>query len=136
MEYSLSALTSVADCDALLNLVQKEVDDLTFQKTSLERQQKKYAETTVDLSSEIKLVQAELDAVNSVLGGLPEGETKLDNVKKQKRFEYSLFLLNTRKSSYGAITLLEKEFNVARITKELEEAAAFVTAVQSRKAAL
>jgi predicted transcriptional regulator len=136
MEYSLSALTSVADCDALLNLTQKEVDDLAFRKTSLERQQKKYAETTVEVESEIKLVQAELDAVNMVLAGLPEGETKLDNVKKQKRFEYSLFLLNTRKSSYGAITLLEKELNVARITKELEEAAAFVTAVQSRKAEL
>jgi predicted transcriptional regulator len=136
MEYSLSALTSAADCDALLNLTQKEVDDLSFRKTSLERQQKKYAETTVEVESEIKLVQAELDAVNMVLAGLPEGETKLDNVKKQKRFEYSLFLLNTRKSSYGAITLLEKELNVARISKELEEAAAFIAAVQGRKAQL
>lgn len=136
MSYSVSTLTSVADCDVLLNLIQKEVDDLSFQKTSLERQQKKYAETTVEVESEIKLVQAELDAVNTVLAGLPEGETKQDNVKKQKRFEYSLFLLNNRKTSYGAITLLEKEFSVARIAKELEEATAFVTAVQARKAEL
>ncbi|WP_316823843.1 hypothetical protein [Pedobacter miscanthi] len=136
MNYSVSTLTSAADCDELLNLIQKENDDLAFQKISLERQQKKYAETTIEVSSEITLVQAELDAINIVLASLPEGPTRLDNIKKQKRLEYSLFLLNNRKTSYGAITLLEKEFNFARILKELEEATAFVAAIQTRKAEL
>ncbi len=49
MNYSLSTLTSIADCDALLNPIQKEIDHLNFQKTSLARQQKKYAETTLEV---------------------------------------------------------------------------------------
>ncbi|GGE69180.1 hypothetical protein EV200_1012 [Pedobacter psychrotolerans] len=111
----------------------KEKKDLSFRKLSLERQQENYANTTVEVSSEIEVLNAELSAVNTVVATLPDGDTKDDNIKRQKKLEYNLFLLTNRKANYGAIALLEKEFNIARVVKELEEADSFAIAVVARR---
>lgn len=134
MDYSVSTLTAVADCDTVLSLIEKDKKDLTFKKLSLERQQENYANTTIEVSSEIEALNAELTAVNTVIATLPDGDTRNDSLKRQRRIEYNLFLLDNRKADYGAITLLEKEFNLARVLKELEEADAFAAAVTVRKA--
>lgn len=136
MSYSVSTLTTVADCDTVLALIEKEKKDLSFRKLSLERQQENYANATVEVSSEIEVLNAELSAVNTVIAALPDGDTKDDNIKRQKKLEYSLFLLTNRKANYGAIALLEKEFNIALIVKELEEADVFTAAVTDRKASI
>ncbi|WP_316735844.1 hypothetical protein [Pedobacter aquatilis] len=136
MNYSVSTLTTVADCDTVLALIDKDKKDLSFRKLSLERQQENYANTTIEVSSEIEVLNAELAAVNTVIATLPNGETKDDNIKRQKKLEYNLFLLSNRKANYGAIALLEKEFNIARVLKELEEADAFAAAVITRKSTI
>jgi len=133
MDYSVSTLTELADCDTVLALIEKDKKDLSFRKLSLERQQENYANTTVEVSSEIEVLNAELSAVNTVVATLPDGDTKDDNIKRQKKLEYNLFLLTNRKANYGAIALLEKEFNIARVVKELEEADAFAAAVVARR---
>jgi len=133
MDYSVSTLTELADCDTVLALIEKEKKDLLFRKLSLERQQENYANTTVEVSSEIDVINAELAAVNTVVATLPDGDTKDDNIKRQKKLEYNLFLLTNRKANYGAIALLEKEFNIARVVKELEETATFTAAVLARR---
>ena len=112
MDYSVSTLTAVADCDTVLALIEKEKKDLSFRKLSLERQQENYANTTIEVSSEIEAINAELAAVNTVVATLPEGDTKDDNIKRQKKLEYSLFLLTNRKANYGAIALLEKNLTL------------------------
>lgn len=67
---------------------------------------------------------------------MPDGDTKDDNIKRQKKLEYNLFLLTNRKANYGAIALLEKEFSIARVIQELAEADAFVAAVTARKTSI
>jgi len=136
MDYSVTTLTVAADCDTVLALIEKEKKDLSFKKLSLERQQEAYANNTLEVSAEIEMLNAELTAVNAVVASLPDGDTKADNVKRQKRLEYNLFLLTNRKANYGAIALLEKEFNIARVEKELEEADVFAAAVTARKASI
>lgn len=136
MDYSVSTLTAVADCDTVLSLIEKDKKDLAFRKLSLERQQENYANNAIEVSAEIAALSAELAAVNTVIAALPDGDTKDDNIKKQKKIEYNLFLLENRKANYGAIALLEKEFNLARVLKELEEADAFAAAVTARKGSI
>ncbi|QPH40893.1 hypothetical protein [Pedobacter endophyticus] len=133
MNYSVSTLTTVADCDTVLALIEKEKKDLSFKKLSLERQQENYANTTVEVTSEIEVLTVELSAINTVIATLPDGDTKDDNIKRQKKLEYNLFLLSNRKANYGAIALLEKEFSIARVIKELEEADTFAETVLDRK---
>lgn len=136
MNYSVTTLTKVADCDTVLALIEKEKKDLSYRKLSLERQQENYANTTLEVASEIEVLNAELSAVNTVIATLPNGDTKDDNIKRQKKLEYNLFLLTNRKANYGAIALLEKEFDIARIERELEEADAFAAAVTARKTSI
>lgn len=136
MNYSVTTLTTVADCDTVLALIDKEKKDLSFRKLSLKRQQENYANTTVEVSSEITVLNTELSAVNTVIATLPDGDTKDDNIKRQKKLEYNLFLLTNRKANYGAIALLEKEFSIARVIQELAEADAFVAAVTARKTSI
>ncbi|UKT64692.1 hypothetical protein [Pedobacter mucosus] len=136
MNYSVATLTALADCDTVLALIEKDKKDLSFKKRSLERQQENYANTTIEVSSEIEVLNAELAAVNTVVAALPNGDTKDDNIKRQKKLEYSLFLLTNRKANYGAIALLEKEFSIARVVQELEEADTFSAAIAARKASI
>lgn len=136
MDYSILALTTVADCDNVLAMVEKEKKELVFKKLSLEHLQENYASNTIEVSAELEILTAELNAVNMVVAALPEGEVKEDSIKKQKKLEYKLFLLSNRKANYGAIALLEKEFNIARVMRELEEADACIAAVTAQKSKL
>ena len=132
-DYSVSQLTTVADCDAVLNIATKEKKDLEWKKLSLERQKEMYAENSVEVSTELAAKQAELTALDSVIASLPDGELKDENIKKRKRAEYSIFLLNDRKANYGSVALLEKEYDLQRILRELEETQVFITEVEARK---
>lgn len=132
--YSVTQLTTVADCDAVLSIANKEKKDLEWKKLSFERQKEMYSENAVEVSTELAAKQAELSALDAVIASLPDGELKDENIKKRKRTEYSIFLLNDRQANYGAVALLEKEFDLERVLRELEETTVFISEVEARKA--
>ena len=136
MVYSVSSLTSASDCDLMLDVAEKKKSDLSFRKISLERRQTQYAENAVEFEADLQATTSELSALGTIIAALPEGQVKDDNITRQKKLELKLFLLNDKKENYGGIALVDKEFDLARVIKELEETDAFIAAVQARKAAL
>ncbi len=64
---------------------------------------------------------------------MAEGPTKEDLVKKRTRLEYKKFLLENRKESYGSVALLEKELDLERINKELDEVDDFISTITAHK---
>jgi hypothetical protein len=134
--YSISNLTTVADCDVLLNMANKEKADLNFKKLSDERLVNNYSNTSVEISVILEGVIAEISAVTTVLNVLPEGTTKDAEEKRKVRLEYKKFLLETRKESYGAVALLEKQLDLERVNKQIEEVDAFIVAISNHKATL
>lgn len=132
----MDQLTTAADCDAVLSIAAKEQKDLEWKKLSIQRQKEAYAENSVEIAAELAAKEAELAALDTVINTLPDGELKEDNIKKRRRVDYSIFLLNDRKANYGAVALVEKEYDEQRVLRELEETAALVTEVEARKAAL
>ncbi|WP_018630456.1 hypothetical protein [Niabella aurantiaca] len=134
--YSTTQLTTVTDCNAVLNIATKEQKDLEWKKLSIERQKEIYAENSVEISTELAAKQAELTTLDAIIAGLPEGELKEENVKKRKRAEYSIFLLTDRKANYGAVALLEKEYDLQQVLRQLEETATFIAEVQAQKDSL
>lgn len=134
--YSVSQLSTVADCDAALNIAGKEQKDLEWKKLSLERQKESYANNAVEIAAELAAREAELTALDSIIATLPDGELKDENIKKRKRAEYSIFLLNDRKANYGAVAFIAKEYDLQRVQRELEETTAFIAEVTDRKAGL
>ena len=136
MSYSISNITTSADCVVLLTSAGKEKADLEFKKLSEERLTNKYATTSVEVDAILQGVLVELSAVNTIIDVLPEGPTKEEEKKKKIKLEYKKFLLENRKESYGAVALLEKELDLARVVKELEEVNAFITIITDHKATL
>ena len=136
MAYSVNGITQIADCDVLLTWAQKEKADLTFQQLSEDRLTTKFATTSVEVQVILQSVIAELAALETVLAVLPEGPTKVSELKRKVKLEYKKFLLENRKESYGAVALLQKELDLQRVNQELDEVAIFIAAITARKAAL
>jgi hypothetical protein len=136
MQYSISDITQAADCDVLLTWAGKEKADLTFKKLSEERLTNKYATTSIEVEAILQGVLVELSAVETIIGVLPDGPTKDDEIKKKVKLEYKKFLLETRKESYGAVSLLQKQLDLSRVEKELVEVETFITTITAHKATL
>ena len=99
MLYSVSKITSTADCDLLLSWSAKEKADLIYKKLSEERDATNYSETSVEIAAELQSVSSEISATETILTGLPEGNTKDDMAKKKVKLEYKKFLLENRKDT-------------------------------------
>jgi hypothetical protein len=136
MNYSISNLTLVADCNALLAWSVREKADLNYKKITIERLTQKYAETSVGLDAEIQGVIAEIAATETIIAALPEGPSKEAQLDKLTRLEYKKFVLENRKESYGSVALLQKESELGRIDQQIVEIDAFVAAVEARVLAL
>ena len=134
--YSVTNLTTIADCDVLLTMANKEKADLAFKKLSEERLVTNYSTTAVEIDAVLQGVIAEIAAVDSILAVLPNGPTKDSEEKRKVRLEYKKFLLENRKESYGAVALLEKELDLERVNKQLDEVNLFIDAVTAHKATL
>ena len=134
--YSVTNLTTIADCDVLLTMANKEKADLAFKKLSEERLVTNYSTTSVEIDAVLQGVIAEIAAVDSILSVLPNGPTKDSEEKRKVRLEYKKFLLENRKESYGAVALLEKELDLERVNKQLDEVNLFIDAVTAHKATL
>ncbi|MES2863285.1 MAG: hypothetical protein V4666_04145 [Bacteroidota bacterium] len=134
--YSLNKINTVADCNVLLTWAEKEKSDLTFKQLSVERVAVNYSSTSIEIDAVLQGVIAELTAIETIISTLVEGPTKEDLVKKKTRLEYKRFLLENRKESYGSVALLEKELDLERINKELDEVDGFIMTITAHKATL
>ncbi|MEW5676310.1 hypothetical protein ABGT15_08360 [Flavobacterium enshiense] len=134
--YSLNKISTIADCDVLLAWAEKEKSDLTFKQLSVERVTTNYSNISVEIDAILQGVVAEIAAVETVIAVLPEGPTKEDEIKRKTRLEYKRFLLENRKESYGSVALLEKELDLERINKELEEVDFFISNITTHKTTL
>ena len=134
--YTITNLTQVADCNALLAWAAREKADLAFKKLSDERMAARFADTSQELDAILQGVIAELAATETIIAMLPDGPTKDDNISKKTRLEYKKFLLEERRESYGVVALLEKEMDLARVNVEIAEVDAFIEAVETKKATL
>jgi transcriptional regulator with XRE-family HTH domain len=132
MNYTVSLLTNKPDCQVLINIANAEKEALSYRKTGLERQRSSATLTSAEIEAELTSVNAELDALQTVINSLPEGPTKTEAVRKFKKAEYKKFLLEQRKGNYGVVSLLEKEYDIACIVHDIEEADAFIVAVTDR----
>lgn len=136
MSYSINRVTTIAECDLLLIEAGKEKAELQFKKLSEERLTGKYATSSIEIEAILQGVLVELNAVNTIIDVLPEGPTKEEEIKKRVKLEYRKFLLEDRKESYGAVSLLEKELDLARVDQQLVEVEAFIVLITNHKATL
>jgi hypothetical protein len=85
MSYSVNLLTTVADCDSVILVAEKEKADLSFKKTSVERQKDTYASNSISIDADIAATDAEITALTPVVAALPAGAAKVDNETRLKK---------------------------------------------------
>ncbi|CAN5861315.1 hypothetical protein BH11BAC4_BH11BAC4_22640 [soil metagenome] len=136
MDYSVELIKTKPDCQALINIANAEKEGLSYRKTGLERQRQAAGDNSIETETELASVTAELSALQTVMDSLPEGPTKTETLRKFKKAEYKKFLLEQRKANYGVLSLLEKEYDIACIEKDIAETDAFITAVTDRMDAI
>jgi hypothetical protein len=136
MDYFISNLNAVADCNVLLSWAAREKADLDYKKLSDERMAQRFADTSLEIDALLQGVIAELAATETIISVLPEGPAKEDALDKKTRLEYKKFLLESRKESYGTVALVEKQVDLARVTGELAEMDSFIGVLEARKAEL
>lgn len=136
MSYSLNKITTTEDCDLLLENGNNEKSELDFRILSLQRQKESYATNSFEVSTELQLVQNQLDGVNSVLAVLPDGNDKDEAIIKKAKYELQLLVLNRRQKSYGTIALLEKELDLERAESQMASIDDYLAQIANRKTEL
>lgn len=133
MSYTLTSLSTKADCIALLTIANREKEGMVYKKSGLQRQSQTATLTAMEISASLAAVTAELEALESILLNLPAGPTYDENVVRKTKAEYKKFLLEQRSGNYGPIALVEKEYDMACIDKTIEETDAFIEALETRR---
>lgn len=136
MEYSISQLSTVEECEAVLTQAQKQKEDLEFSKTSKDRNRTRYAEQSVRTDADLQAINGEISVVELIIAGLQIGEVKDEMDVKLKRLEYRKFLLEERNENYGLVALLDRELDVALVEAELTALDDFIAQVEAHKATL
>jgi hypothetical protein len=136
MSYSVSKLTTVAECDKATALATERKTDLQFEQTvsgkDLTDQEKVVQQTTINLIT----VKAEITGTEAAIAGMPAGEQKENYLDKLRR-------LNDRKDNFeerlrkgGAAALLDTELDAALLVAQITEIDAYLAAITAHKATL
>lgn len=136
MNYNISLLTQVEDCDAILTWAGNEKVDLLLKKSVEERQIVKFSMTSTDLDVLLQSTITEIAMYDAIIPTLPDGPFKDGQVSKRRKADHKKFLLEERRESYGAIAMLQKQVEVASIEHEVEELDALISGVEAHRAAL
>jgi hypothetical protein len=132
MNYTVSLLTTRPDCQALIDLANKEKDTLAFRKMGLDRKRLSATITSQEIASSLLAITTELQALQSVHDSLPDGTAKQAIFNSIKKNEYKKFLLEQRKENYGVLALLEKEYDIASVDRSIVETDGFIEQVTTR----
>ena len=133
MSYTLTMLTTKADCTALINIASAEKADALYKKQGLERQSQSASSTSMEIAANLAAVNSELEALETILANLPPGPTYDQNLVKKKKADYKKFLLEQRQINFGPIAVVEKQYDIACLTETLAETDAFIVALEAKR---
>ncbi|MFT3910940.1 MAG: hypothetical protein QM737_16090 [Ferruginibacter sp.] len=132
MNYTVSLISSRADCQALIDTANDDKDSLVYRKTGLQRQMQSASSNTVGIEADLAAAVAEIEALNTVIANLPPGNTREETSVKLTKAEYKKFLLEQRKGNYGSTALIGKEYDIACVEQQIAETDAFIQSLTTR----
>lgn len=137
MQYSVNSLTTVADCDTLLADAEGELKALRHRADNLDYARDSTSEASAETQAAIASLDAEIEALTTVIPTLAEGTKARKNSEIDLRTAtFRRAKLNDRQEARGPVALLLRERNLAETQVQIAEVEALITAVTARKAAL
>jgi hypothetical protein len=136
MSYSVSKLTTVAECDKATALATERKTNLQFEQTvsgkDVSDQEKVVQQTNISLIT----IKAEIAGTEAAIAGMPEGEQKVNYQDKLRRLNDRKDNLEERLRKGGAAALLDTELDAALLAAQITEIDAYIAAIAAHKATL
>ena len=137
MAYPVNLLTTVAECDSLLEATQRELRDLTVRATVLNAQGDRTSETAADQSDELTAQNAIITALTPVLATLTPGSrpyltTEADLRHATQRRDNLVASQQMR----GAVAALKRALDLRQVQVQINEVNDFITEVTDRRTQL
>ncbi len=136
MSYSVSTLQTLADCDELLSIANKEKAAMLFRQTALLYNKTRYADDSVQVEASLQAAIVQLAGLNTLIAPMPDGKDKEDYLQQKRDVETKIRLLKGKIATFGTLAQLNKEWGLARVALDLSEADAFIASITARKAQL
>lgn len=137
MAYSVNALTTTADCDKLLAEAEGDLRALRRRSDNLDYARDTTSEAATEAQATLAGLDAEIQALTSVIPSLAEGTKARKNSEADLReATYRRANLADRLQARGPVALLTRERSLAETDARIGEITTFITAVTERRAAL
>lgn len=136
MAYTVSLLTTVADCNSVLAMAQKDKKNYEHKKDNLLFSQENSQENSTERQAKLLIVNSEVAMLQSIIAGLPEGEMKEQTITDLMRKQTSQRVLANANNTATPVSLLDNELEIARIDQNIAETIAFINAVDAHKSTL
>ncbi len=130
--YTVLLLSTRPDCQALINIANKEKEDLLYIKSTMDRKLSSSSEKSEGIESTLITISTELQATQSYYDSLPEGKLKDDILARMKKYEFTKFTLEQRKENYGVLVVLKREYEIAVNAKAIIETENYIDALTDR----
>ena len=136
MSYSISKLTTTAECDATIAIATERKDDLLFQQTALHRDLTGQDKSVASTNATLVAVNAQIAGFNAAIATMADGEAKKGLQSKLRRLNDQKENLEERLAKGGTTAFLETELDAELSRKQVEEIDAFIATINQRKSEL
>ena len=132
MNYSILLLKSKDDCNALLAAANEDKATLEFRKLTLERHRVTSSGSSISIETDLQTIQAQITTSEAIIAGLPDGEAKTKENTKLLGLKYRNAVLTDRKNSHGVMAVLQTEYDIDCVDKQIATTDSFIDIVNNR----
>ncbi len=92
--------------------------------------------TSVEVEAEVPLVTAKVTAFTAIAGAAPEGKLRDDADDDLSKAKSRMLVLKRKQTKFGANAMLQKDYDLDAIAKDIADLDIFIAALIARKAEL
>jgi len=136
MAYTLTLLTTAAECDAVLTQLQSRLRTLNQQASTLVFQQENAEESVADIDIALATATSEVDSLTLLVPTIANAQVKKRKQELLRQAESRQASLRYRRESRGGAAALLLELDYDQITAQIDQIRALAAAVTTHKATL
>jgi hypothetical protein len=136
MSYNLSVLTSVANCEDVIQSTQLEKSSLELRKSRLTQYLNNSVSNVDFIQGELNGIAAQIADLDTTIAALADGETKSTKIAERYRLLSRQITVGKRLNSGMGETHAERQHDLVVIEFNIAEKTIFLAALEARKVEL
>jgi GH25 family lysozyme M1 (1,4-beta-N-acetylmuramidase) len=133
MSYSFSSISSVSDCDTLLQKAGKIKNNLEFRVMTDKKWLKSNIKDVSEIDGDILTSNLELQAMQNAFALATEGKDRNNFTRNINRLENQLRALAYKRERFGASSYLMKQTDQDIVEKQILDVTALIQGLETRK---